>query len=216
MLEIPKSLLEQIKEGNVVLFLGSGATVGAKHPLFEKAPIGRALAALIVDKYFDQTYSGSDLQYISELAMSETNWFEVQSFIKDIFEPFEPGEHHLKIPLFSWKAVFTTNYDMVLEKSYKAVSERVQNLIPVIRNTRVQDINKTEKSLPYFKLHGCVSHTSDKDLPLILTPEQYITHLKNRDRLFNKLLELAYDYTFLFVGFSFADQDIRSILLKTE
>lgn len=49
-------------------------------------------------------------------------------------------------------------------------------------------------------------------MPLILSTEQYINYQSNRNRLFSKLLELASDYSILFVGYSHQDINIRTIL----
>lgn len=47
---------------------------------------------------------------------------------------------------------------------------------------------------------------------MILTPDQFVNYQSKRQRLFNELQELSYDYPVLFVGFGMADYDIRTIL----
>ncbi len=106
--------------------------------------------------------------------------------------------------------VFTTNYDRIIEKAYANKNKSVQELSPVVKNTNQKEVIRTDKSLPYYKLHGCISNINDENVPLILTPEQYVSHKKGRERLFGRLQEMASDYTFVFVGFSFADLDIRA------
>jgi len=214
-MEIPKPLIEQIKEGNVVLFLGSGASSGAKHPKNISPPLGNQLSNLLVEKFLSAEYKDQSLQYTSEIAVSEYDLLTVQQFIYDIFEPFQPSDDHLKIPNYVWKSIVTTNYDYIIERAYSQNKASVQTLAKFIKNgERVRDKLKFVTDLPYYKIHGCISDINDVDTPLILTPDQYITHKKNRDRLFHRIQEMAYEYTFLFVGFSFADYDIRTILLE--
>lgn len=214
-MEIPKPLIDQIKEGNVVLFLGSGASFGAKHPNNISPPLGNQLSNLIVDKFLSPEYKDQSLQYTSEIAVSEYDLLTVQQFIYDIFEPFQPSVDHLKIPNYVWKSIVSTNYDYIIERAYAQNKSSLQKLAKFIKNgERVRDKIKSTNDLPLYKIHGCISDINDIDTPLILTPDQYITHKKNRDRLFNRIQELAYEYTFLFVGFSFADYDIRTILLE--
>lgn len=211
-MELPKALLDQIQEGNVVLFLGAGASYGAKHPNpSNKIPLGQTLADMIANKFLGTNYKNMPLSHVSELAISQTDLFTVQKYISDFFIEFEPNEFHKLIPQFKWKAIFTTNYDYIIEKSYLDKNKRIQELSPVVKNTNQKDIIRSEKSLPYYKLHGCISNINDSNIPLILTPDQYISHKRGRDRLFSRLLEMAYDHTFIFVGFSFADLDIRAI-----
>lgn len=214
-MDIPKSLVNQIKEGNVVLFLGAGASFGAKHPSNTQIPLGNKLSNLLVDEFLTPDYKDQSLQYVSEIAISEYDLFTIQKFIYDLFEPFQPNDYHLKIPNYVWKTIITTNYDLIIERAYSGNKLPLQKLAKFIKNgERVRDKLTSIKDVPYYKIHGCISDINDVNTPLILTPDQYITHKKNRDRLFNRILELAYEYTFLFVGFSFADYDIRAILLE--
>ncbi|RYX87153.1 SIR2 family protein [bacterium] len=216
MKEIPKTLIDQIRNKSVVLFLGSGFAYNSLHPQNKKAPLGAELATQIARKFLGDDYIGQPLTYISDLAISASNLFDVQSFIYEIFEPFSPNEKQKEFASFSWKAIFTTNYDLILEKAYNNNTKAAQELSTIYRNTREQDIFKSINSVPYYKLHGSISYINDQELPLILSSDQYISHLKNRDRLFTKLRELALDYTFLFVGYSNQDWNIRAILKELE
>lgn len=210
-MNLPKALIDQIQGGNVVLFLGAGASYGALHPTPNtKIPLGSALSDMIATKFLGNDYINQPLSHISELAISQTSLFTVQQFLRDYFEKFEPTDFHKLIPQFNWKSIFTTNYDYIIEKAYANKNKALQDLSPVVKNTNQKEVMRTEKSLPYYKLHGCISNINDEGVPLILTPEQYVSHKKNRDRLFDRLQEMAYDYTFVFVGFSFADLDIRA------
>jgi len=113
-MEIPKSLLDQIKEGNVVLFLGSGASFGALHPMGINPPIGIELSNMIVKKFLSDEFLDMPLQYTSEIAISEYNLPTVQNYIYEIFEPFYPNDFHRLIPNFVWKAIVSTNYDLII------------------------------------------------------------------------------------------------------
>ena len=216
MTEIPPILIEHIKNKNIVLFLGSGFAFNAKHPTGKNPPLGNELANMIADKFLGGSFKNDSLTFISDLAISESNLFDVQKFIFDIFEPFSPNESHLIYPKLPWKAIFTTNYDRILEKAYDNNNDNLQKLSIVFRNTPEQQIFKGDDSVPYYKLHGCISYINDKNLPLVLSTEQYITHKKNRDRLFRKLEDLSRDYPFIFIGYSNQDHNIRTILKQLE
>lgn len=214
MIEIPKPLLDQIKEGNVVLFLGAGALNGAIHRDGKDAPSGPQLAGLIANKFLEEGLSDSSLQMVSEIAISETGLYPVQKFIADIFNGFEPNDFHKKIPLYRWQSIVTTNYDLVIEKAYSNCENQKQTLVKFVRDERINDKLKTINDLPFIKLHGCITIINDSKLPLILTTDQYVTHKKNRTRLFERINDLARQYTFLFVGHSLEDSDIREVLLN--
>ncbi|UWX59764.1 SIR2 family protein [Chryseobacterium oranimense] len=211
--KISKALIEQIKDGKVILFLGAGAAFDSKHPKGLAPLTGKQLADKIADKFLGDQYLNYDLQHVSELAINETDLYTVQKFIADIFIDFNPGDHHLRIPLYKWNSIYTTNYDLLIEKSYDKVKNSVQTLSIFIKNgERIQDKSTSSSSVFYNKLHGCITEINDTNLPLILTPDQYVDHRKNRSRLFERLKAEAYEYPILFVGFSFADYDIRQTL----
>ena len=216
-MEIPKILIDQIRQGQVVLFLGSGASLGAKHPEKKTPPIGNQLATLICDKYLGDEYKHLPLTQVSELAISESSLFDVQSFVADIFKDFEPSPFHELIPKFNWAAIITTNYDLIIEKAFQNVSRSLQKLVVFKKDTdRIEEKIKKQNQVMYIKLHGCITDINDPMLPLILTPEQYITHKENRTQLFNRLSTLSINYPFLFIGHSLSDSDLRAIMLELD
>lgn len=210
--QITPHLIDQIRLGNVILFLGAGASLGAEDSSGNKIPNATELAKQIIDKFLSPEYNGSSLGYAAELAISSSSLFDVQQFIAEKFKLFNPAKHHHKIPKFVWKAIFTTNYDLLVETSFRKASEAIQELMPVVKNTPKTQIFLHDKILPYYKLHGCITDINDPTAPLILTTDQFIDHKSQRDRLFNDFQDLSNDYPILFVGFGMADYDIRMIL----
>jgi len=96
------------------------------------------------------------------------------------------------IPTFIWHSIFTTNYDLILERAYNECKDRVQELAVCKRNGEKMASKFTSKrNVLYMKLHGCITDIGDDKLPLILTPDQYLTHKKGRSRLFERLKEHA-------------------------
>lgn len=214
-MEVPRILIDQIKEGQVVLFLGSGASKGAIHPHGDSPPDGNQLRNLIVDKFLAKEFVGRPLDQVVEIAISESDLFTVQEYIYKIFNEFKPSSFHKLIPAFKWAAIASTNYDLIIERAYSDAVEKQQKPVVFTKNgERIEEKLKTLDSVIYLKLHGCITNISDQNLPLILTPEQYVTHRKGRSRLFDRMKSLAYEYPILFVGYTLSDPDIRSIMLE--
>ncbi|MBW1795257.1 MAG: SIR2 family protein [Deltaproteobacteria bacterium] len=214
-MDIPKILIDHVRDGQVVLFLGSGASFGAKHPEGRKPPLGQSLSDLLATKFLGDDFLGYTLQQVAELAINESDLFSVQSYISDIFMGFRPAQFHKLIPRFVWKAIATTNYDLIVERAYDSVPQRLQEPVVFLKNTdRVEEKLKQPNSICYFKLHGCITNINDGDTPLILTPDQYLVAKQGRSRLFERIESLAYEYPFVFIGHSLSDYDIRAILLN--
>lgn len=215
---IPSYLIDQIRAGKVVLFLGSGASFGATSKTQPHSPpLGNGLANLMADKFLGGEGKAKPLSIISEYCLTTTDLRTMQDFIREIFSPFEPSATHKKIADFKWAALITTNYDQILERAYTLNPKRLQNLVPILRNTdRVDNELRGLNSIPLIKLHGCVGMEFDPNFPLILTIEQYVNHRKGRDKLFSRFTELAGEYTTVFVGYQLEDPDIRAILQELD
>lgn len=211
-MSIPELLIKKIREGRVVLFLGSGALFGASIPNKE-IPLGNGLRDLICDEFLGGDFKDETLAHASALAASVASLFDVQDFIKSYFDGVVPSDFHMLLPSFRWRAIFTTNYDRLVETCYEQADDNDQTLLPLYSNNDRFDETRTDiKKLPFIKLHGCITKTRDEKLPLILTVEQYNDYLEGRDRLFRYLYDLAYEYSIVFVGHSLQDPNIRKVL----
>jgi hypothetical protein len=192
---LPKILTDQIREGNTLLFLGAGASFGAKNASNKTIPTGNELAKSLAEKYLGKEYSNLSLIKAAELSIVQTDLFTVQDYIADLFTGFQPAEFHKLIPKFVWQAIATTNYDLIIERAYDLTTDRLQTLVPFLKNSdRVEEKLKNPASVQYVKLHGCITATHDKQIPLILTTEQYNTHRKNRNFLFERFSQLASNF----------------------
>lgn len=212
-MKLPKILQNHIRDGNLLLVLGSGASTGALHVENKKIPMGLDLADLIADKFLDRSYKGKDLAHVAELAMSESSIYEVQKFIHDNFEKFQPNEFHKIIPLYKWSIIVTTNYDLIIERAYNVVENPAQNLVVFKKDgEHVEQKCRKSNSLMFLKLHGCITNIEDEDVPLILTPEQYLDCKKGRSRLYDRFYSFALEFPVLFVGSSLYDYDLRALI----
>jgi len=216
MSSLPKVLVDNIKEGNVVLFLGAGASIGAEHPQKKQIPTGKELAKMLAEKFLGPEYHDIPLLRAAELAIAQSDLFAFQDYIASIFHQFGPGEHHRLVPKFFWKAIFTTNYDLVIERAYEqvmATKQNVQTVVPFLKNSdRVEDKLKQPDSITFVKLHGCITALRDMEIPLIVTTEQYLEHRKYRNFLFERFSYLAAQFPVVYVGSNLEDFDIRAIL----
>ena len=214
-MDLPKGLIEDMKAGRVILFLGAGASIGSVDPEGNGPPLGDELRDLLVSKYLGARFADRSLAAVAELAISEKSLPEVQDFIAARLKNLSPAEFHKDIPSFKWRAIVTTNFDLVIEKAYRDCENRLQDLVPIVSNEdRVDEKLRSDRQLAYLKLHGCVTITHREDLPLILTVDQYATYSVNRDYVFRRLEGWAREYPIVFVGYRVEDVNIRKTLLR--
>jgi hypothetical protein len=122
MVDIAPTLIDAIKEQRAVLFLGAGASQYAKHPKGDQIPQGDRLRDLICDKFLGGSLKLRPLNAVAAMAANEAGLAAFQKYIHDLFMPFEPVDFHLLIPRFRWRAIATTNFDLIVEKTYASAS----------------------------------------------------------------------------------------------
>lgn len=214
-MQLPQSLISEIRSGRVVLFLGSGATIGATMPGGKSPPLGLGLRTLLSNRFLAGAHQDETLAWVSELSISATDLSTVQDYIADEFRDLVPAAFHFILPTFKWRGIATTNYDRLVETVYEQSKTPIQTIIPFLSNRdRIDEKLRSQSNVALLKLHGCITRTHDPEIPLILTVEQYITHRAGRDRLFKTLEEWGTENTIIFIGHAVQDADIRAILLE--
>lgn len=217
LMDIPADLLNQIRDGRVVLFLGAGASLDAVSDDGSLCPTTAGLAQMLSDEFLGGYLRDGQLGQIAEYSISETDLGKVQGFIADAFLRLRPTDAHRLLPQFVWYGLATTNYDLLIENAYVETPGRLQNPRPMIEDRdRVDDNLRDQKNVLLLKLHGCITRIANEDCPLILTPDQYLQHRKVRSRLFGILQEWGCEHPIVFVGHSVQDPDIRSFILGLE
>lgn len=215
-LELPRTLLDAVREQRAILFLGAGASADAVSASGAKMPNGQQLANEIARRFLNDRYLKHDLMAVSEIAISEHGMPVVYSFLRDFLSQFAPTATHTKLAAFRWKAIATTNYDLLIERAYQTAPERLQDLIQIVKDDDPFEfrMSQVEHPVPYFKLHGCLDHIGDPQIPLVLTPDSYNTHSQYRKRLFDRISSDAHEYPVIFCGYSLKDLHIRDIVSK--
>ncbi len=211
---LPASLIDSVKKGKAILFLGSGALIGASIP-GKKILLGDDLRDLLNNHFLGGEFGSDSLEHVAALAISQKSLFTVQDFIGEYLRDLHPAKFHLKIPEFKWRALFTTNYDRLIESCYEENHGKIQDYVLMLSNSdKIDETRITNDKVPLIKLHGCITRTHDADLPLILTIDQYNESRDSRKRLFTHLYELAYENSIIFIGHSLQDTNIRAVLLQ--
>jgi hypothetical protein len=212
--KLPSNLLDAIRTGNAILFLGAGASRGAKHSKDEGIPDANTLRDKLSIRFLGGGLKDRSLAEVSEYAINETDLPTVQRYIRDLLIPFAAAEFHKIIPTFPWRAIFTTNLDLVIESAYEGVQDRVQKPVIILKNSQKfdQELREVADSVELVKLHGSCDHYLDLEIPFILATEQYAKFSQNRSRLFSRLTDLASEYNLIFCGYSVLDPHIQAIM----
>ena len=214
-MDVSKSLIEDVLAGRIILFLGAGASAGAQDETGQGPPLGYSLRDLLVNKFLEERFKDRSLAVVSELATSESDLFRVQDFVADQFKNLQPAPFHKDLASFRWRAIATTNYDLIIENAYLQNENPAQELLPIYSDEdRVDEQLRSQEQLAFLKLHGCITITHREDLPLILTIDQYSTHMVNRKYVCQRFEAMARECPVVFVGHKLEDTDIREMLRR--
>lgn len=218
-LVIPSSLTQALKSGKIILFLGAGASMeavsacGSKHP-----PSGWQLANILSEKFLGRVIPDMSLMSMADLCTSKSSYTAVAETIRDELKKYKISDAHKLIPSFKWHTIATTNYDTFIEDAYGEHLAPLQNVLPFVKDNQPIEsrISSTRNPLVLLKLHGCVDHAYDKEVPLILDPSHYEAYANGRKRLFTRLEDFAHEMPILFVGYQVGDPHILSIVRRLE
>jgi tetratricopeptide (TPR) repeat protein len=208
-------LIETVKAQRCVLFLGAGASKEARNAEGNKPPDADQLRDILADRFFKKSMPNRDVMAVAEMAIAISgSGAQVYEEVRKAFTGFAPQAAHRLIPTFGWKAIATTNYDTIIEDTYKEVTTRIQQVVPLVKDDEPIDerLREFPSPVPYLKLHGCLNHIHDADIPPVLSREVYSTYSKNRSRLFLRLQDMAFEHTFIFVGYRLDDSHIRDLI----
>ena len=182
-----------------------------KHP-----PSEGELRELLGQNFFGEPMQGYNLALLSEMAIQAHGEALVFNYIKDILDPFGPSPAHYLIPTFRWRAMATTNYDTLVDDAYARSSNRLQTVVSFVKDSEPieERLQRTSSALPFLKLHGCLNHLHDRDIPLILSSEHHSKYAKHRKHLYGRLEAWAHESTFIFCGYKLGDAHIRKIIYE--
>jgi len=219
MASIPHMLVQAVKDRRAVLVFGAGASKECKNAAGDKPPDARQMARILSEDYLNDPNTGDserDLMTVAEMAIESGPGAPIVfDRIKKMIEGYETSTAHKALSNFGWRGIATTNYDTFIETAYRENENALQNLVPFYKDSQPFDDRLREKpnSVPYLKLHGCINHRDDRDVPLVLSHEHYHMVSKHRAGLFDKLHGWARESSVLiFVGYRIADAHIRKLL----
>jgi len=200
-------------DGNALLFLGSGFSVDAISISGEPLPTGRALAKKLSGKV-DAEEETDDLMIASDSYIQTFGESKTVELLEQAFKVRNLLPQHLSVASLPWKAIFTTNYDDVVEMAYR---EAGKSITAITLDLDGNDF--TSKSSTCVHINGYIGSLTKQALKTSfkLTNYSYLTEefsKSNWSFIFRRELEAA--KTIIFIGYSLYDIDIARILNEDE
>lgn len=186
-----------------MLFVGAGIGRNAFDSTGAEAPDGRQLAKELVSRFsIDLQGEDPDLSKIAQLVELRKGRPELDAFLAKRLADLEPDENVLWLFSRQWKAIFTTNYDSVIERAYARQKNPVQTPVPIGSTADLVDFNPLFE-VPVYHLHGGLFFGA-RPFALI-TETDYATFREHRRMLFEILKTSYATNPILYVGYSHRD-----------
>ena len=204
-------MVDKISAGQCILFVGAGLTQSCKDNQGVKGPSATELARLVSTRFLGQNEVQDNLPLAADYSLAFHNKYDIDSFIRGQLGGLIPSPAALAIPQIPWKAIYTTNYDLVIEKAYESVKHPIQLVQPLYSNlTPLSSL--PDGSIPLYKLHGCISRIDSPEGPLAITYAEMAKARESRRRLFRRFSDDLSEYTVVYVGYSRTDTFFQDIL----
>lgn len=216
-IEIPHTLAEAVRSGSAVAVLGAGASKECRGQGGRRAPDATQLRDHLAKRFLGTAKKERDLATVAEMAIAAGSGLPlVFDEVSRQFQNIQTSAAHAGLAGFRWRGLATTNYDLFIEEGYRANAAAPQTCVPFVKNTEPFDDRLRAETHPValLKLHGCLDHRLDPDVPLLLSHEHYDGHDRNREHLFERLKHWAQSSVLVFIGYRLADPHIRQLIYR--
>ena len=195
-------LASELDPTRTVLFFGAGACVSSHAPSVQKL-------MEVFEGTFGESSAGYSLREYTGILEDKHSRKQLVETLRKPFKSLRPTGSLLNLPLYSWKSIYTTNYDTLIEQCYEKKSV---DLVVYESNFDFK-VHDNQNAIKLFKLHGSI----DKDIcdghsaRIILTDNDYDHTQTFREGLYDRLKADLYGANLVIVGHSLADEDIKTI-----
>lgn len=206
--EFEPLILEGVKKGSIVLVLGAGANFGSKNRKKQQISFANQLSERIAQEC-GLEYRGENLDDVSTAASEIIGQERLDRILIDEFRYCTPSDSLKKLFNYTWRRLYTWNYDDALEEAVKSSAQRLQ-FYNGMRDA-VETLDQRANLQAIF-LHGKITQL---DTGIILTKEEYAQKLSDGNHQWYR--ELASDYrseTVLFIGSSLEEPILESELQR--
>jgi tetratricopeptide (TPR) repeat protein len=199
-----EQISQKIDEGRVVLFLGAGASAAANAPQQDE------LVTWIKQKFSKLDPGLKRLVDVCEDYL-ETRGYDIkdlEEFITEKLRDLKPSAAHLSLTKYNWPAIFTTNFDDLIEASFRSVEKPAKNCFVVSYPSEAPTIDP--RKVYVFKLMGTICTRSENKM--VLSRSDFTKMVSKRTEYLNHLEDFVKDGTIVFIGYSTTDRLVTDLI----
>jgi len=200
-------LVNKLRERRVIPFVGAGVSATAGLPSWDGL-VERVSNALQIDR--NMIREKRDLLVAIEYLMLKGRDI-IPSILADILERSqnvpEPSDLIMNIARLEVPAIYTTNWDDLLEEAYRRLNRTFTSIAQPADLTRI-----SLGATPIVKYHGSIKYPTT----MVISESQYYERFGIDSPFDLRLRADMMEYHFLFLGYSLRDYNIRYIWNRTQ
>lgn len=210
--QVKEELRDLYQKKSLVPFIGAGFSIPLSLPSWSDL-IGKLGKQLGYEE--DIFLELGTFQQLAEYVctVDDSTWMLFLHEMATQFDSKESNERrqksiqHIALASSDFKTIYTTNYDMHIEKAYLDAGKVVNAISKYEHFLRARQFdNRTE----VLKFHGSLEFKDS----IILTENRYFERMELEGALDQRFRADALTNSFLFIGYSFSDPNIRYIFYK--
>lgn len=200
-------IVAKLKQGKVCLFLGAGVSCHAG------LPSGTEISAKLKSHFPKADQLKSDFMEICDDILETTPYTRIEliEFIKEQLSGYQVTEEHFKLTKYDWSAIFTTNFDDIIESAYTQSTIKVKSCQDIYSNTPsisgLSDRNKTY----LFKIMG-TTRIVEGEGEMVLTTTDFMHSFIKRQTYYHLLKDFLKNGCIVFIGYSFNDKIVKQAI----
>lgn len=210
---IPSKLVSELREGNVIAWVGAGLSIGTGYPSWEQ------LVNKIAESICNTRFEHPDLhEWVKKNAEINPEWVaevlfkantrEYYDSIKNEFNRIGNKESlvHALLSILPFRGYITTNYDTLIEHNLQFFTKYTPPIYGIKNMLELLTDNSNTKFV--YKIHGDINSLENG---IVLTETDYYS--LQQDKIYNKILSWLFSkHTLVCFGYSLRDRDFRAIL----
>lgn len=202
-IRIPNVLVDAVKQRQVVLFAGAG--ISMKVLGIAAKDVRDAIGGEIQKDYPDYDITARSIENAcDEYAALNDRIALVNRLASLIPQNAMPLQGHIAT-VKAFRFIVSTNWDLLFEAAYRQIGQGYQVLVS---EADAPNFNYDQHNL--LKIHG----SADRPLTLIATSEDFENYPDTHPQLLDRVGDLLWNNTVLFVGYGFRDEHVRRLLAR--
>jgi energy-coupling factor transporter ATP-binding protein EcfA2 len=159
------ALQQAIANGELILFLGAGASRGCKSSRGGDTLDGMGLEVELA-KRASLPYDSESLDEVYSAARQELQ-ARLDPILEELFRHSQPSPEYVEIARFPWRRIYTLNIDDALDQ---ALHKSQQHIRVRLSNDPIEDRDTFFENLDYIKLNGSIDRLNSG---IIFSPSEY-------------------------------------------